>query len=365
MPAITSTAGELAGQLQGDLRGDPAYVVRDAQTIERAGPDDLVFASDDKNLRKLATCRAGVALVPRSLASRIAPSATLKAVIAVDEPQAAFLTALAKLRPLRPRTRIGLSHAALVSPMAHIGEGTNIHPGAIVGDGAAIGKNCEIHPGVVIGPGCRVGDDVILFPNVVLYADVSVGNRVILHAGAVIGADGFGYRLVKGRHVKLPHHGTVRIEDDVEIGANATVDRAMIGETVIGEGTKIDNLVMIAHNCQIGKHNIYASLVGVAGSVTTGDYVVCAGQAGVADHVHLADGCTLGAKAAAHKDMPGGVFHGSPALPETEALRLYMSQRKLPEMKNQLRELQAQMKDMAKKLAALTEAADAAKRPAA
>ena len=167
------------------------------------------------------------------------------------------------------------------------------------------------------------------------------------YAGAVIGADGFGYRTVDGRHIHLPHFGTVRIEDDVEIGAGTTVDRAMIDETVVGQGTKLDNLIMIGHNCEIGRHNLFASQVGFAGSVTTGDYVVCAGQVGVADHIHIGNRAVLGAKAGVHKDVPEGQRQiGIPAIPEAECRRVVMAQHKLPEMRQQVREMERQLEKL-------------------
>lgn len=360
---MTMTAGSLASLLNGELRGEADAVVADVRPIHVAGPTDLAFAGDDHHLRKLRKSKAGVALLARSLADDAGKLSTPKAILIVDDPLAAAVQVLERLRPRRKRAAIGRSTQAIVSPSARIGEGTNIHPGAIVGDEVSIGRNCEIHPGVVIGPACTLGDDVILYPNVVLYADVSIGNRVIVHAGAVLGADGFGYRLVKGKHTKIPHYGDVRLEDDVEIGANTTIDRAMMGTTIVGTGTKIDNLVMIAHNCELGRHNVLASQVGFAGSSTTGDYVVCAGQVGIADHVHLGDQCTLGAKAGVHKDMGQGTFHGTPALPEVDALRIFMATRKLPEMKEQFRELQEQVKALTAKLAALTDGKEA--KPAA
>jgi UDP-3-O-[3-hydroxymyristoyl] glucosamine N-acyltransferase len=188
----------------------------------------------------------------------------------------------------------------------------------------------------------------------VLYPDVIVGNRVVLHAGVVLGCDGFGYRMVNGRHEWIPHLGTVRIGDDVEIGACSTVDRAMIGETVIGEGSKLDNHVMVGHNCEVGKHNILVSQVGLAGSVTTGDYVVCAGQSGVADHVHLGDGCRLAAKTGAHKDLPGHqTYIGTPAAPEAEARRIVMAQQRLPELRKHLRDLEKQVSEISARVRAL------------
>ena len=209
---------------------------------------------------------------------------------------------------------------------------------------ASIGDNCSIGHGVVIGAGCRIGNNVTIHPNSVLYDDVIVGNDVTIHATCVIGADGFGYRLVDGRHEHLPHYGTVRICDDVEIGAGTTIDRAKVGETVIGSGTRIDNQVMIGHNCVIGRNNLLVSQVGCAGSVTTGDYVVCAGQVGIADHVHLGDGAIIGAKAGVHRDMPGGQSYlGAPASPAGEATRQLMALKKLPELRSTVKKLQKEI----------------------
>ena len=237
---------------------------------------------------------------------------------------------------------------------AQIGKETNIHPGAHIGPGVVIGDRCDIHPGAVVGRGCRLGNDVVLYPHAVLYDEIIVGDRAIIHAGAVIGADGFGYRLVDGRHERIPHYGTVRIGADVEIGADTTVDRAMVDETVIGEGTKLDNLVMIGHNCEIGRHNMFVSQVGLAGSVTSGDYVVCAGQVGIADHVHLGTGSVLGAKAGVHKDVPAGERQfGCPAIPEAECKRVVMSQMKLPEMRQTLRALERQVEVLTARLSQL------------
>jgi UDP-3-O-[3-hydroxymyristoyl] glucosamine N-acyltransferase len=211
---------------------------------------------------------------------------------------------------------------------------------------------------VVIGAGCRIGDQTTLYPNVVLYADVTVGSRVIIHAGAVLGADGFGYRFRQQRFEKIPQLGTVRIEDDVEIGACATIDRGMIGPTVIGEGTKLDNLVMVAHNCELGKHNVIVSQVGFAGSVTTGDFVRCAGKVGVADHVHLGTGCTLGAGTGVHKDIPAGeTWVGYPARPHDEAFRIVMAQTKLPEMRQRMRELEKQLGKLMSEMETLRQSA--------
>ncbi|HUG93729.1 MAG TPA: UDP-3-O-(3-hydroxymyristoyl)glucosamine N-acyltransferase [Planctomycetaceae bacterium] len=348
---MQTTVRALAERLQGAVSGDPARLLSGVRSIDRAGPGDLSFAADERNLRKLSRSAAGAVLLSRADAERYAALAERMSLIAVDDTFAAFGQSLDLFRPPRPRPPVGLSRDAHVSPTARIGAFTNIFPGAHILDDVTIGESCDIHPGVFIGAGCRIGSHVTLHANAVLYADVSVGNRVTIHASAVIGADGFGYRLRDGKHVRIPHRGTVRIEDDVEIGACTTIDRAMIGETVIGEGTKIDNLVMIAHNCELGRHNILVSQVGFAGSVTTGDYVVCAGQVGIADHVHLGERAVLGSKAGVHKDVPGGqTYLGAPAMPAAETRRIVMAQQRLPELRVTVRALEQQVAELTRRL---------------
>lgn len=349
-----ATAAELAILVGGELRGNGELVLLGAQALDKAGPQEITFASDEKHIRKLDASVAGAVLVPRQLVSAIPRNARPETFILVEDPRAAFLQVLTAMRPQRAHRPSSVTAGAVISATAKIGTNTAIHPGAFIGDDVVIGDECEIHPGVCIGPGCTIGNHTTLYPNAVLYHDVHVGNRVIIHAGAVIGADGFGYRLEDGRHRKIPHFGTVRICDDVEIGACTTVDRAMIGETVIGEGTKLDNHVMIAHNCEIGRHNVFVSQVGLAGSVTTGDYVVCAGQVGIADHVHLGDGCRLGAKTGVHKSLEGGqTYIGAPAAPEAEARRILMAQQRLPELRKQVKDLERQMADLHARIKAL------------
>jgi UDP-3-O-[3-hydroxymyristoyl] glucosamine N-acyltransferase len=338
----------LAEWLGGEVLGDETLLIHRARSLSKAGPGSVAFFAAPK-ATGLRPIESAAILVSRELRVEIARLADGGcAFIFVDDPKQAFLQVAANFAPKRARPEIGISTHAYVSATALIGKDTNIHPGAHVGAGVVVGDRCDIHPGAVIGRGCRLGNDVVVHANAVLYDDVIVGNRVILHSGAVIGADGFSYRLVDGRHERIPHFGTVRIDDDVEIGANTTIDRAVVDETVIGQGTKLDNLVMIGHNCQIGRHNLFVSQVGFAGSVTTGDYVVCAGQVGVADHVHLGTHSVLGAKAGVHKDVPdGGRYVGIPAIPEADCLRVVMATHKLPEMRQQLKRLEKQVADLA------------------
>jgi UDP-3-O-[3-hydroxymyristoyl] glucosamine N-acyltransferase len=275
-----------------------------------------------------------------------------RTLILADEPETAFLAVAALLHPRRQKPAPAVSNTAHIANTAQVGPRTSVGHAAVVGEDAVIGSDCVIGPGVVIGDGCRLGNNVTIHANTVLYDDVVVGNDVIIHATCVIGADGFGYRLVNGRHEHLPHFGTVRICDDVEIGAGTTIDRAKVGETVIGTGTRIDNQVMIGHNCIIGRHNLLVSQVGFAGSVTTGDYVVCAGQAGIADHVHLGDGAIIGAKAGVHRDMPGGQSYlGSPAAPAPEATRQLMALKRLPQLRTTVKELQNELTRLQKTIA--------------
>ncbi|MGE5191153.1 MAG: UDP-3-O-(3-hydroxymyristoyl)glucosamine N-acyltransferase [Deltaproteobacteria bacterium] len=341
------TLGQLAVRVGGEVRGDAALEIHSAAALRKAGPHDISYAGDEKHLRTLAESRAGACMVGRKYRdSRLLDDAS-PSLLFVDDPQDAFITVLREFRGASPRPNVGISPAATISGSATIGPECNVFPGAFVDDNAVIGARCDLYPGVYVGRDSRIGNDCILYPHAVLYADVRLGDRVIVHASAVLGADGFGYRFRDGRFEKIPQLGWVAVENDCEIGACATIDRGMIGATVIGEGSKLDNLVMIGHNCELGKHNALASQVGLAGSVTTGDYVRCAGQVGVADHVHLGRGCTLGAKAGVHKDIPEGDTQiGYPARPEQEQLRIVMATGKVPEMRKALRDLEARVENL-------------------
>jgi UDP-3-O-[3-hydroxymyristoyl] glucosamine N-acyltransferase len=355
------TTGEICTLVGGELHGDAALEILDVAPLEQAGVNHAVFVDSDKQLRRFEETKAGTVLLGRRFREALKGRVS-QTVILVDDAQKAFIEVMLHLRPRPARAAIGVAAGAFVDTTAVLGPACNVFPGATIGAGAVLGARCDIHPGAVIGAGCRLGDDVTVHANAVLYHDVTLGNRVIVHATAVIGADGFGYRFEQGRFVHIPHTGTVVLEDDVEIGAGTTVDRAMIGATVIGAGTKLDNQVMIAHNCRLGKHNAFASQVGLAGSVTTGDYVRCGGQVGVADHAHLGTGCTLGAKAGASGQIPEGeCYHGLPARPEKEAIKAHLAMGKLPEMRVQLRELERTVRELQAALSTLTAGQPAAK----
>lgn len=351
---MSLTAADLARLASADLYGPADRQITGAAALEQAGPEDLSFVADARQLGRLSKCRAGALLAPTAHAEAISAAAPLVAVLAVVDPQQAFQELLPRFRKVRPRPARGISPQAVVSPTATIGADCYVGPGAVIEDEAVVGGNCDIYPGVVIGCGCRLAEDVTLYPRVVLYHDVEIGARSIIHAGAVIGADGFGYRFAGGAFQKIPQLGHVVIEEDVEIGAGTTVDRGAIGATVIGAWTKLDNMVMIGHNCRIGKHNVFASQVGLAGSCSTGDYVRMGGQVGVKDHVHMDTGCSIGAKSGIHKDIPAGeTWVGYPATPEAEQKRLVFSLKKVPDLREDFKALQKQVRELQARLEAL------------
>ena len=349
------TVKELAALVKGRVLGPAELAIRDASPLIRAGAHDITFAADDRNFKLLRKSAAGACLVPEKQADALAAEGLATSLVAVADPLDAFLAVLREFRPQPAPPRMGVSPQAHIDPSATVGADTQLYPGVVIDARARVGARCLLYPGVYIGPDCTVGDDCVLHPHVVLYYGVQVGSRVILHAGVVLGADGFGYRFRNGRFEKIPQLGSVRVDDDVEIGANTTVDRGMIGPTVVGAGTKLDNLVMIGHNCEIGRHNVFASQVGLAGSCSTGDYVRLAGQVGTADHVHLGQGVTVGAKAGVVRDIPAGETHvGCPARPEMEELKIVMATARTPEMRKQIRDLEKRLEELEKRLAAAT-----------
>jgi UDP-3-O-[3-hydroxymyristoyl] glucosamine N-acyltransferase len=266
------------------------------------------------------------------------------AVIEVDDPISAFVAVRNHLSGEQPPRWTGIHPQACVAATARIGTNVAVYPFVCVGENAEIGDGTTLFPGVVIGAGCRIGQECTIHPNAVLYPEVVLNDRVEIHAGTVLGGDGFGYRKVSGRHVKIPHTGGLEVGSDVEIGANCAIDRATFEATRIGEGTKIDNLVMIGHNNQIGRHNLLCGQVGIAGSCTTGDNVVMAGQAGIKDKTQIGDGVIVGAQAGVHRNIPSGQqVLGSPAIPVREQRRIFQMIARLPEMHRQFRQLAAQI----------------------
>ncbi|MGA2061848.1 MAG: UDP-3-O-(3-hydroxymyristoyl)glucosamine N-acyltransferase [Thermoguttaceae bacterium] len=332
---MQATLGELAALVEGRLFGDENILIQGAASLRDAEPGHISLIDGDGKNHLLQQCRAAAVIAPKNFTCQDFPA------ILVDDVHRAFAIVVLHFHPQRRARRIGVSPLAVISPTARIAENVDVHPYATVGDDVIIAAGSTIHSGVHIMSGSQIGDDVTIFPNAVLYEDTVVGPRCVIHASAVLGAYGFGYGFADGRHVLSSQLGNVILGADVEIGAGSTIDRGTYGPTVIGEGTKIDDLVMVAHNCRIGRHNMLCSQVGIAGSTTTGDYVVMAGQVGVRDHVQIGHRAVLGAMAGVTNDVPDGArMIGIPATPERDQKLKQAAFSKLPEMRKQLKMLQ-------------------------
>ena len=334
--AVTCTVRDIAEWVQGEVVGDPEYVIRAAKPLSDApGAEDITVVIEGKLLAQFHASSAGAAIVDRSVA------ANGKTVVRVADPLLAFVRVVQRLHVKPVAAFAGTHPTALIHSTAQIGPDARIGPHVTVGEGTVIGARCRLAAGAFVGNHCCIGDDLALGPNVVIYDGCILGNRVFVLANSVIGADGFGYRTIAGRHEKVPQVGIVEIADDVEIGACTTIDRATFGATRIGAGTKIDNLVQIAHNCQIGRNNLIAAQVGIAGSAITGDYVAMGGQSGIVDHCSVGDRTQLGAKTGVTKDFgPDLKLLGMPAFLATERLRMLSSLVRLPAYRKKLREIQ-------------------------
>ena len=331
---MTVTVRQLAEWVRGELLGDGELPIANARTLAEAGPGDITFVEHDRHLPAWHNSRASAAIVPLSVPVNGRP------LIRVPDPLMAFANVVQQLRGRPLADAPSVNPAAHVHPTAKLGANVSVGPGAVVGEGTQIGANSVLYPGAIGGRFCQLGEGVVLHPHAVLYDDSILGSRVTVHANAVLGGDGFGYRTQNGRHAKVPQLGWVEIEDDVEIGAGTTIDRGTFGPTRIGAGTKIDNLVMIGHNCQIGRHNLLCSQVGIAGSCTTGEYVVMAGQVGVADHITIGDRVTILAKSGVAGDITSDQqVLGYPALPHKEQARVLVSMEKLPEMRKDVKRI--------------------------
>lgn len=321
------TARQVAELVGGELVGDARATVERVAPLDRASAGHLTFLGVARYAPQLAACRASVVLVSPELADT---PGEVSARVVVQNPQEAMLRLLPVLFapvPMRP----GIDATARIGRGATIGEDVCIGPYVVIGDGATIGARAQLDAHVVVGAGVSVGEESHLYPHVSAYAGTIIGRRVIAHAGVRLGNDGFGYVFAGGAHQKIPHVGRCIIEDDVEIGANTTIDRGSIDDTVIGEGTKIDNLVMIAHNVRVGRLCLIVSQAGIAGSAHIGDGAVIGGQAGLGGHTRIGARARIGAQAGVVGDVPAGeTWSGYPARPHREAMRAYAALFKLP-----------------------------------
>lgn len=311
--------------------GATAEKIVDIAALSQAGPGDLSFLGNAKYRAEVAVTKASVVLLPKDYAGEPAPG---QAFVYVDNPSAALARICARIeQSLWPKPAPGVHPSAVVEAGAQVAPTAHVGPNCVVQEGAVLGAGAVLHGLVFVGRNSVVGDNSWLMAGVVLAPDVVLGQRVRLHANVVVGGDGFGYEFTAGRHEKIPQVGQVVVEDDVEIGAGTTIDRARFARTVIGEGTKIDNLVQIGHNVVIGRHCILCAQVGLAGSTTIEDYVVLAGQVGVAGHLTIGKGAKVGGQAGITTDVPAGSYlNGTPAIPYMLERRIAVLQQRLPDL---------------------------------
>ncbi|MFL6331945.1 MAG: UDP-3-O-(3-hydroxymyristoyl)glucosamine N-acyltransferase [Pyrinomonadaceae bacterium] len=343
------TVAELAELVGGHVAVDARAFVRRVSSIEAAGEGDLAFVEDEKLFEAARACRASCVIVPEGAAGKVEG---VTSVIEAARPKLAFALAAKVLHPPQRLTE-QVHPTAAVAEGARLGEGVYVGAGASVGDGASIGEGTQVHSNCVIGRGVTVGRDCVLRPNVVLYDGVTLGDRVLLHAGVVVGADGFGYvRDAAGVYHKFPQVGTVLIEDDVEVGANSCIDRGALGTTRVGKGSKLDNLVQVGHNVEIGERVVIAAQTGISGSTVIESDAVIGGQVGFGDHARVLSGAIIGSQAGV---LPGkivrpGVWWGTPVQPLEEYKRLNALWGRLPRMREEIQELKRRLKELTERL---------------
>jgi UDP-3-O-[3-hydroxymyristoyl] glucosamine N-acyltransferase len=342
---MTKTAGYLAAAIGAELTGDGSFEVRGLAAPERAGTHDLIYVDAAKQAGRAATSAAVCVIASEGV------TISGKTILRNAQPKVAFAKAAAILVERAP-IAMGVHATAVVAPLARVGKNVSIGPYTVIGEDAHIGDGTQIGPHCVIGAGCWIGDKCRVHPRVTLYAGARVGHRVEIHAGAVIGADGFGYVYGDGRYWKFPQLGIVEIGDDVEIGANSTIDRGSLDDTRIAEGVKIDNLVHVGHNVKIGAHTVIAAQTGISGSSSLGHHVVVGGQVGIADHCTLEDGAIAGAQAGIPTGKTiraGQTVWGTPAREIGKFKEAYAWYARLPELGARIKEMESKISDKTKR----------------
>lgn len=336
---------ELVTIIGGQLVGDGTVVITGVAGIREAGPGSITFLANPKYENFLETTRASAVIVPTGSSH---PS---KSLVVSDSPYLTFIKAVEFFVPNRDRHAPGIHPTAVVAPTAIIGSSVHIGANVVIEERVSIGDGSAVLAGTYVGRDSQVGSSCLVYPNVTIREETKIGERVVIHSGAVIGGDGFGFVRDGDAHRKVPQIGNVVIEDDVEIGANVTIDRATTGTTLVGKGTKIDNLVQIGHNVRIGENCILVAQVGIGGSTELGSGVTLAGQAGAAGHIKIGDGATVAAQAGVTKSVPAGVtVSGYPAREHSLANRIYASSQKLPGLLKKVAELAERVKQLEEKL---------------
>ena len=335
---------EIADALQGQLVGDGNLPISSIASIEEAGPGEITFLAQPSSAKLLDKCRASALIVGKELSGQTQSlQGFIRNIIVVDNPMLAYAR-VAEMFETPKHKEPGVSHLACVSEDARVSDEAAVMPFVYVGKGSIIERGVTIYPFTYVGDNVRVGEESLIYSNVSLYSGVTIGKRVIIHAGVVLGSDGFGYTWDGTGHRKIRQLGTLIVGDDVEVGANTTIDRGSLGHTLIGRGVKIDNLVQIAHNVTIGENSIIVSQVGIAGSSTLGKNVILAGQVGVKDHVAIGDNVKAGGGTGITKDVPpDSNIMGTPHMPHREWLRLQNYAKKLPELFRRVEGLEKKM----------------------
>jgi UDP-3-O-[3-hydroxymyristoyl] glucosamine N-acyltransferase len=342
---MTKTAGELAAAIGADLKGNKDFEVRSVAAPERAGAHDLIYVEAVKHAARATASAAGCVIAAEAV------TVQGKTILSHAQPKVAFAKAASILVERGP-IAVGIHPTAIVAPLAHVGKNVSIGPYAVIAEDAHIGDDTQIGAHCVIGAGCWIGENCLIHPHVTIYACARVGHRVEIHAGTVIGADGFGYVYGEGRYWKFPQVGIVEIGDNVEIGANATIDRGSLDDTRVAEGVKLDNLVHVGHNVQIGAHTVVAAQTGISGSSRVGHHVVIGGQVGIADHCTLEDGSIAGAQAGIPTGKTiraGQTVWGTPAREIGKFKEAYAWYARLPELGARIKKLETQIASNAKK----------------
>ncbi len=336
---MSFSLGDLAERIGAQLEGDPNLQIDGLAALENAGPGDLSYVVSPK-FRKIAESSKASALIAFP-----GFKDKSRALLIVKDPALGFARVMRLFYRAYPEVKPGVANTATVAPDARIGAGVHIGHNAVISPGVSLGENVSILPGVFVGDNAVIGDGCYIFPNVTIRENIRIGKNVVIYPNAVIGSDGFGYCWDGTRHLKIPQAGTVTIEDDVEIGAGTTIDRAMLGETIIGKGVIIDNLVQIAHNCKIGEYSVICAQVGIAGSTTLGRHVTLAGQVGLAGHLTIGDGAIIEAQSGVPGDVPAGEVHfGYPAREFRQAHKINAIIGRLPEYIARLKKLEAEHK---------------------
>ena len=351
--AIKKTLKEIAQLIDGEVVGDGNLIITGISGIREAQEGDLTFLANPRYAPLMDTTKAAAVITSRETITAPRP------IIRTANPSMAFAKVISILMPAEQRYPVGIHPTAVIGKNAKIGKDVALQPYVVVDDDAIIGDRTIIYAGSYIGHHAKIGCDCLIYPNVAIREKVEMGDRVIVHSGTVIGSDGFGFATVDGEHHKIPQIGTVLIEDDVEIGANVTIDRARFGKTVIGKGTKIDNLVQIAHNVIVGENSLIIAQAGISGSTVIGRNVTIAGQAGLVGHITIGDNAVLAAQAGVTKPVPANTcVSGYPARPHDEAKRLNAFVSRLPHIVDELKKLEEKVNLLEKKISDGTTAYD-------